>query len=478
MDAPAMDASANNRDRAAHAPAGLPGLPLTGRVTVPLHMPEADGPVRRRATLAALRGLPSVVEVMDDEGTLDGAPSLTTSSLLALLTDLGHDAHFAGFEAHWTPGHGLILRCKADPAPALQPITASTDEPAGEQVAPPAIESPTGASPAGAPDAAPPAGTDETVARAPQVVEHAPAAEEGIGALPAPMRADPGPGSSTSPAGSTRPAPVTAGTRAGSRATFRRRPSRRVIALVAGFGALVLVGVVSLGMARRHPMQSASGAPVATPSAQPTGAVTPRPTPPAPTPPPLRIQEVPRAFDSVCVMPPDRRPCDEVGQALWDAKLSTWQALALQLGLPLPTADGALADATTLRLQMGDPLARIDIGRAMDLPATFLTTAWLLDAAGKRDLQVEIANLGAAPDDLSGAVITDAHGAAMFTLPAGATLAAGERCRLTTGPAAPAPCAFMPAGPGRAIAVDAVPWPLMLRTAGGEIVDVLAPSAH
>lgn len=178
-----------------------------------------------------------------------------------------------------------------------------------------------------------------------------------------------------------------------------------------------------------------------------------------------------RPVAAECVPLPGRRPCDVETAALWDGDPDAWRAKAVRDGEPPPTPDEVAARTIALRLSMGDPKTRMDIAEKLTLPAMFLTAAAFGESGSKLDIEVEIANRGAATADLGGARIEDGTGMAVFVLPDGARLPAGEHCRLTTTPPADPPCSFTPVVVQRPTASGSVP--LTLRTRDGEHLDTL-----
>lgn len=196
--------------------------------------------------------------------------------------------------------------------------------------------------------------------------------------------------------------------------------------------------------------------------------------PPAPQPAvtvPARILVVPRSLTSVCTMDGGARPCDQIGQALWEGKAEAWQALARLEGRPAPNAQQAFIEATRYRLEMSDPVARIDLAKSLRLPATFITEARLSRSPEGLDVQVQLANLGATPDDLGGARLLDDQGMTVLVLPAGATLATGSRCRLSaTGPV-DSPCPFTAVFGNRPAGAEITR--LELRNRDDEVIDRL-----
>jgi hypothetical protein len=271
----------------------------------------------------------------------------------------------------------------------------------------------------------------------------------------------------------------------------RRRPAWVVLTVLL-VGSAVLIGALTLlgrttWAPRVEPSRSAAEqrpAPSSVPASVP--ASTPSPAPSAvpsavssavllavPTPGPPRVVEVERPLDSVCLMPPGRQPCDAAGRARWDGDLAAWRAAPAPSGQAVPDERAAFQEATNLRLQMGDPPTRIQVARTLGWPAVFIAGAAYLSTGDEHDVHLEIANLGAAADDLSGARLVDGRGDTLLVLPPGATLAAGVRCRLTTGPPTVEPCTFSPAAVRRPRAGG--PTPLTLRRASGEVLDALDP---
>jgi hypothetical protein len=172
-----------------------------------------------------------------------------------------------------------------------------------------------------------------------------------------------------------------------------------------------------------------------------------------------------------CVQQAGNRPCDAETAALWEGDPDAWRAKAIRDGEPPPSPDEVAARTIALRLALGDPKARMDVAEKLSLPAMFLTAAAFGESGNKLDIEVEIANLGVAVADLSGARIEDGSGTVVFVLPDGARLPAGERCRLTTTPPADSPCAFTPSTVQRPTGSGAVP--LTLRARDGERLDTL-----
>jgi hypothetical protein len=185
----------------------------------------------------------------------------------------------------------------------------------------------------------------------------------------------------------------------------------------------------------------------------------------------LPARERPVATAAECIQQAGNRPCDAETAALWEGDPEAWRAKAARDGEPAPTPEEVTTRTIALRLSMGDPKTRVDIAEKLTLPAMFLTAAAFGESGNTLDIEVEIANLGAAGADLSGARIEDGTGTAVFVLPDGAQLPAGERCRLTTTPPADSLCTFTPTVVQRPTGNGSVP--LTLRARDGERLDTL-----
>ena len=240
----------------------------------------------------------------------------------------------------------------------------------------------------------------------------------------------------------------------------------RTALIVLGAAALLVV-VLAVALLRR----SSSPADPRAVAQQPTAvSATPASTTSATT---ASGRALTRPLDSVCLVPPERRPCDAEAEARWNGNLAAWQAFAARTGQPPPDASAALANALRMRMDVYDPPTRIQTARATGTAAVVLTSATFLPAQNRAgtDVQVEIANLGVAAADLSGARIVDQHFDLLLLLPPGASLPPGGRCRLSTGPAAENPCSFQPSASRRL--PDEGPLPLQLTNASGGVIDVL-----
>jgi hypothetical protein len=392
--------------RGADAADPPPGVPLASEVTVLVQLVATAPNGLRDAVRAALEGIPSVLRVVPDPSG-EMRLRVTARSLAELLTDIDRTPALSGGDFTWSPEAGLVLRLPERPHrdQAARPARTRAD-----------------VTPAEAEAAAQPEAAERPVilpAAPPSPPEAVPLAE----AVPA------------MPAADERSA------RGGEKA--RQRPGRPRAALAVLGAAIAVLAVIAVVLAlvtrsRASNPSSLTNAGSATATASTSVGITATPTAPA------QVVTVTRSFTSTCVMPPDRHTCDAAEQARWNGDPAAWQALASQSGRAAPTAQEAFQMAVNLRLQMGDPSTRVDVSRSLGLPAPFLTEARFIRSGDHEDVQVEIANLGAAPADLGNARIVDAAGTDVLALPPGAALDPGQRCRLTTGPATDAPCSFTP----------------------------------
>lgn len=78
---------------------------------------------------------------------------------------------------------------------------------------------------------------------------------------------------------------------------------------------------------------------------------------PVPSPAPRSVSAE-RSFDSVCLLPPDRRPCDAEALARWNGSLGAWQALAARDAQPVPDEPAALAALLRMKMDVFDPPTR------------------------------------------------------------------------------------------------------------------------
>jgi hypothetical protein len=332
---------------------------------------------RVRVALAELSSVSTVLAAPEGNGT---QLRLTTTSIAALLTEIGASAALAGSEVTLTPIEGLTLRL-ADPAVA----------PLGSE----------------APDVPAINATAE------------PRSEHGL------------------------------------RAAWRRMRARwrTGLSIARMLAVPVLITLAVAPRVSRAPSESAL------------------PVPNSPD--PAAMARVRQPAVAACVPQAKNRPCDPELAARWDGDPAAWRAYAARNGEPPPSLDEIAARTIALRVELGDPKARMDLAEKLGLPAMFLTAAAFGESALGLDIELEIANQGTATADLGGARIEDGTGAFVFVLPDGAQLLAGHHCRLTTTPPVRDACPFTPSLVRRP--TTGGPTALTLRSREGERLDTLDP---
>jgi hypothetical protein len=413
-----------------------PSVPLAGEVTVGVRVIAGTPRMVRMHVRLALAELPSVVSVVASTEAGGAQLLLTTTSLAALLTEMSQAPALDGADISWTPEDGLTLRL-ALPAEAKSPVATASFV---AQEAPVPIR-PLAALPPDFWQPLPPRVSVEAAAVA-TTAPPPPFVSESLPVLVEPAGSPHG-GAERSAGG-------------------LRRAFTRLRAWWSAGGSVMRVAIVPVML-----VMAAVPRTMSAPSQ--ASFTTVESLPPTPT-----HTESLRSFDSVCLMAPDGRPCDAATHARWRGDPVAWRDLASQSGEPAPAGDDVVERTIRLRLALGDPQTRIDVARRTGSPALFISAAVYIEEGEELDIEVEIANLGTAAADLGGARVMDGSGATLLLLPAGASLAAGERCRLATNPPVDSPCPFVPlsvrrtAGPG--------PVPLTLRGRAGEHLDTLVPA--
>lgn len=145
-----------------------------------------------------------------------------------------------------------------------------------------------------------------------------------------------------------------------------------------------------------------------------------------------------RDLSGACLPEPGQAACDALRAGLWSGDIDTWRRWAELRGEPAPTPAQVLARTVAMRLAVNDPAARQDLarrdGQALPVIAGVVVR---VEAGRQRTVAVEIVNLGVATADLSGASIAGTD----VRIPAGASLAPGQRCTLGSA-AADGACPF------------------------------------
>lgn len=122
-----------------------------------------------------------------------------------------------------------------------------------------------------------------------------------------------------------------------------------------------------------------------------------------------------------CIPRPGRRACDANRTALWNGEAGPWAAR----GVTDP--DARFNETVVFRVRAGDPVAISNIARILGTPYLKITRVRFL-----QDEFVEVTNLGGGPQDLTGWTVRSPGRDAVYRLPAGVVLRAGQTCTLYT----------------------------------------------
>ncbi|MER3419318.1 MAG: hypothetical protein C4290_01785 [Chloroflexota bacterium] len=153
---------------------------------------------------------------------------------------------------------------------------------------------------------------------------------------------------------------------------------------------------------------------------------------------PLIVQIAPfgtAALDlgSPCIPPTGQARCDPARLRLWNGEQEAWNLLFRALGAPDPPPDRVFAEVIRLRLEAGDPALLALFAQRLGWPYVRITAIHFRGTPPtEADEYVEIANLGGAPQLMTGWRLRIASSGAEFRFQPGAVLQSGQRCRAYT----------------------------------------------
>jgi len=124
-----------------------------------------------------------------------------------------------------------------------------------------------------------------------------------------------------------------------------------------------------------------------------------------------------------CIPATGLASCDAVRLALWNGEAQAWA------GRGVTDPDARFNETVVFRVREGDPAAIRNIARILGWPYLKVTRVRFTDAEF-----VEIINLGAGAQELTGWTVRSPARGLRFPLPTGAVLQPGERCYLYTQP--------------------------------------------
>ncbi len=144
---------------------------------------------------------------------------------------------------------------------------------------------------------------------------------------------------------------------------------------------------------------------------------------------------------SPCIPPPGQGRCDPARLRLWSGEQEAWNLLFRALGAPDPTPDRVFAEVIRMRLEAGDPALVSLFAQRLGWPYVKITAVRFRGTPpAEADEYVEIANLGGAPQPMTGWRLRIGSSGAEFRFQPGAVLSAGQRCRAYTNLTRPDSC--------------------------------------